>query len=288
MLEIFQPDKISLVNNPLINEDIIQQKIAGKPAMLGLGDLILKDRERIQPSAGRLDLLLQDPESKRRYEVEIQLGKTNESHIIRTIEYWDTERKRYPQYDHCAVIVAEEITTRFHNVISLFNGSIPLIAIQMNAFKFGGDIGLIFTTVLDELRLGLVDEDEEVKEVTDRNYWINRGTEETVKMADHLLDVINGFVSGYEFKYNKFYIGLAQEGQVNNFTTFTPRKGGLNIEIKLPFSDETQKQIDDNGLDMLGYDRQWGTYRIRLHENDIVTNKTLLKELLQKAYENSK
>ena len=81
---------------------------------------------------------------------------------------------------------------------------------------------------------------------------------------------------------------MAQEGQVNNFTTFTPRKGGLNIEIKLPFSDETQKQIDDNGLDMLGYDRQWGTYRIRLHENDIVTNKTLLKELLQKAYENSK
>ncbi|OHA65498.1 MAG: hypothetical protein A2672_00490 [Candidatus Wildermuthbacteria bacterium RIFCSPHIGHO2_01_FULL_49_22b] len=288
MPKIFQPEKVSLVNNPHINEATIQQKIADNPAILGLGDLILKDKERVQPSAGRLDLLLQDPESKRRYEVEIQLGKTNESHIIRTIEYWDTERKRYPQYDHCAVIVAEEITTRFHNVISLFNGSIPLIAIQMGAFNFGEDIGLIFTTVLDELKLGLVDEDEEVKEVSDRNYWINRGTGETVKMADHLLDVINSFVPGYEFKYNKFYIGLAQDGQVNNFSTFTPRKGGLNIEIKLPFSDEIQKQIDDDGLDMLGYDRQWGTYRIRLHKNDITTKEALLKELLQKAYENSK
>jgi len=54
-----------------------------------LGDLIVKDKERIQPGAGRLDLLLQDPDTNLRYEVEIQLGKTDESHIIRTIEYWD-------------------------------------------------------------------------------------------------------------------------------------------------------------------------------------------------------
>src|SRR3989344_7824494 len=166
MPKIFQPEKVSLVNNPHINEATIQQKIADNPAILGLGDLILKDKERVQPSAGRLDLLLQDPESKRRYEVEIQLGKTNESHIIRTIEYWDTERKRYPQYDHCAVIVAEDITTRFNNVINLFNGSIPIIAIQMNAYKFGDKVGLVFTTVLNELSLGLVDDDEEIKEVT--------------------------------------------------------------------------------------------------------------------------
>lgn len=65
----------------------------------------------------------------------IQLGKTDESHIIRTIEYWDLERKRYPQYDHTAVIVAEEITSRFLNVISLFNRNIPLVAIQMQAIR---------------------------------------------------------------------------------------------------------------------------------------------------------
>jgi hypothetical protein len=116
---------------------------------LGLGDLILKDKERVQPGAGRLDLLLKDPESNRRYEVEIQLGKTNESHIIRTIEYWDIERKRYPQYEHCAVIIAEDITSRFLNIIQLFNGNIPLIAIQMNAYQVDNKIGFIFTKVLD-------------------------------------------------------------------------------------------------------------------------------------------
>jgi hypothetical protein len=40
-----------------------------------------------------VDLLLQNPETKRRYEVEIQLGATDEAHIIRTIEYWDIEKK---------------------------------------------------------------------------------------------------------------------------------------------------------------------------------------------------
>ena len=249
----------------------------------------MKDKERTQPRAGRLDLLLQDPDTQRRYEVEIQLGRTDESHIIRTIEYWDTERKRYPQYDHCAVIVAEEITTRFHNVIGLFNGSIPIIAIQMNAYKFGDDIGLVFTTVLDELALGSVDEDEEVREVTDRSYWVDRGTEETVKMADKLLAVINEFSGGgYELKYNKFYIGLAKNGQPNNFAVFRPRKSSLNLEIRLPYSDEVQGKITENDLDDIGYMKRWGVYRLRLNEDDLKNKKELLKELLIMAYENSK
>jgi hypothetical protein len=145
------------------------------PSLLGLGNLFLKDKERPHPRAGRLDLLRQDPDSNRRYEVEIQLGKTDEGHIIRTIEYWDVERKRYPQYDHAAVIVAEEMTSRFLNVISLFNGSIPLIAIQLNAVRLGDQVSLVFTTVLDEIQLGLVEEDEEVQAVTNRSYWEERG-----------------------------------------------------------------------------------------------------------------
>src|SRR5207248_1552514 len=120
-------------------------------------------------------LLFQETEGNRRYEVEIQLGATDEAHIIRAIEYWDIERKRYPQYEHTAVIVAENITGRFFNVIGLFNRAIPLIAIHMRALRFGENVGLVFTTVLDHMPLGLIDEDEEVAEATDRNYWEQRG-----------------------------------------------------------------------------------------------------------------
>lgn len=267
---------------------MIQAQIAENPSILGLGDLILKDKERIQPRAGRLDLLLQDPDTQRRYEVEIQLGKTDESHIIRTIEYWDTERKRYPQYDHCAVIVAEDITTRFNNVINLFNGSIPIVAIQMNAYKFENKIGLIFTTVLNELTLGLVDDDEETKEITDRNYWLNRGTEKTVGMADKLLGIIGEFSEGYELKYNKFYIGLAKDGQPNNFAVFRPQRVALALEVKLPYSDDIREKIEANGLDDMGYAARWGCFRLRLTESDLENKRDIIKSLLLLAYENSK
>src|SRR6202162_1911773 len=152
-----KPEKIWLAEHPELREKWVQQRIADNPSILGIGDLVLKDKERSHPRAGRLDLLLQDSESTHRYEVEIQLGRTDESHIIRTIEYWDIERKRYPQYDHSAVIVAEDITARFLNVISLFNGHIPLMAIQFQAVQFGEFVSLVFTTVLNEMRLGLVD-----------------------------------------------------------------------------------------------------------------------------------
>lgn len=98
--------KLSIRSHPELSERWVQERIADDPSILGLGDVILKDKERIQPSAGRLDLLLQEADGDQRFEVEIQLGRTDESHIIRTIEYWDVERKRYPQYDHVAVIVA--------------------------------------------------------------------------------------------------------------------------------------------------------------------------------------
>src|ERR1051326_1456223 len=254
MNKFFTPEKIDLRNHPLITEKMIQEKIAEDTSIIGLGDLVLKDKERIEPRSGRLDLLMQDPDSNRRYEIEIQLGKTDENHIIRTIEYWDIEKKRYPQYDHCAVIIAEDITSRFLNVISLFNGFIPLIAIQMNAFRFGDETALVFTKVLDEMPLGLVEEDEEVQEVTNREYWLKRGTEATVKMADEILELINGFKNVFSLKYNKFYIGLAINGQPNNFVTCRPKKNYMRLDVKLPKNSENDKIVEENELNEMSYE----------------------------------
>lgn len=280
-----KPDQILLKTHPHYNEKWVQGRIAEDPSILGLGDLILKDKERIQPRAGRLDLLLQDAESNRRYEVEIQLGATDEAHIIRTIEYWDIERKRYPQYDHTAVIVAEDITSRFLNVIGLFNGFIPLIAIQMNALKVGEHISLVFTTVLDEMTLGLEGEDEEIQAVADRAYWEQRGTKQTVTMADKLLDIIKSFDDGFELKYNKFYIGLAKNDQPNNFVRFRAQKSTLRLEPRLPRSDERDQKLEQAGLDVMDYDGRWRRYRIRLAKGDIEKHKEVLTELMREAYE---
>jgi len=278
-------ERIFLKEQSALDERWVQQKIADDPAILGLGHLVLRDKERPQPRAGRLDLLLQDSETSRRYEVEVQLGRTDESHIIRTIEYWDIERKRSPQYDHCAVIVAEDITSRFLNVLSLFNGTIPLIAIQMQVLKIGDHIALIFTTVLDELTQGPVDEDEELQAVADRSYWEDRATKETVGIADRLLGIVREFDSKLDLKYNKFYIGLAKDGQPNNFVTFRPKKNGLILSIKLKQSDEIEKEIEQNGLDTLDYDKPHSEYRLRLDGNDLVKARETLHYLMKLAYD---
>jgi hypothetical protein len=86
-INYLKPERLMLKTHPELNERWVQDRIAEDPSILGLGDLVLRDKERAQPRAGRLDLLLQDSETKRRYEVEMQLGATDETHIICTIEY---------------------------------------------------------------------------------------------------------------------------------------------------------------------------------------------------------
>lgn len=287
-MEYIKFDKILLKSHPEFNEKWVQNRIAEDPSILGLGDVVLKDKERIQPRAGRLDLLLQDAEASQRYEVEVQLGSTDESHIIRTIEYWDIERKRYPQYDHTAVIIAEDITSRFLNVISLFNGMIPLVAIQMSALKLEDRVGLVFVTVLDQMVLGMVEEDEDVQEVTDRAYWESRGSKKTVSQVDEILKIAQENDPSLELKYNKFYIGLAKDGQPSNFVVFRPKKSFLRLEPRLKNKQDIQDRLEQAGLDVMDYDKRWGRFRIRLSPGDVSKHKEILSEVIAEAYKASR
>lgn len=250
--------------------------------------MVLRDKERIQPRAGRLDLLLQDPDTKRRYELELQLGATDESHIIRTIEYWDIERKRYPQYDHCAVIVAEDVTSRFLNIVALFNGSIPLIAIQMQAFMVGEHFTLVFTTVMDEISRGLVDEDEEAEAAaapTDRSYWVTKGSKDTVAILDQLVIMLKQFDPALEPRYNKFYVGVAKDGRVSNFVRFRLRKSIVVLNIKLPQSEDVDNRLTAAGLEAVEYNAKWKNYPIRISKSDMAKHADLLGALMRQAYD---
>jgi hypothetical protein len=258
-------ESISLKRSDRLNEKWVQDQIADDPSILGLGDLALKDKERMQPNAGRLDLLLYDQETLKRYEVEVQLGATDESHIVRTIEYWDIERKRYPQYEHAAVIVAEEITSRFLNVIQLFNGAIPLIALKLTAYKVGDEYAITFVKVLDEITYGLVDEDEPLAEPTDRGFWESkRGTKKTLATKDELLKLIHDAEPKATLKYNKHYIGIGVDGAPLNFVTFMPRKAHVIMTFKLPKTKEFDEQLEEAGIEMLAYDSQFRQYRVRI------------------------
>lgn len=281
-MEYIKPEIISLKNSKDFNEKWLQARIEEDPSILGLGELDFRDTEKIQASGGRLDTILYDPEYKKRYEVEIQLGKTDESHIIRTIEYWDLERKRNPQYEHCAVIIAEDITSRFLNVISLFNGFIPLIAIQVKAVKVNNTISLFFTKVLDEVKFELLDEDQ-ISEPTDRVYWEKKASKESLKLMDKIFNQLGEIVSEYKPKYNKPYIGLEKNNIANNFIEFIPRKSAVILNLKLERTEDIDDIIEHSDLDTLPYEKTWKQYRLRLNNKDIPGSMAIIKDLVTKA-----
>lgn len=247
-LKYVKPIPVPLKNHPDYSEKWVQKLIAADPSILGLGELELRDVERRQPRAGRLDLLLAEPDSGRRYEVELMLGTVDESHIIRTIEYWDIERKRYPQYDHCAVIVAEDITARFLNVIGLFNSAIPLIAIQMNALQVENNIVLHFTKVLDEILPGDDDEGASEGQDTDRAFWEKKSSRSTLPIVDECFTILKEFRPTLELSYKRQYIGQTENGIVNHVVVFRPRKGHVRVGIRVQNKQEWIEKLVDTTL----------------------------------------
>ena len=157
----------------------------------------------------------------------------------------------------------------------------------MNAVQLGDAVSLVFTTVLDQVRLGLVDEDEETHEATDRAYWETRGSKATVAMADELLEVLKALNPRLELKYNKFYIGLAKDGQPDNFVIFRPQKNAIRVEPRLQKTEEVETAVEAAGLDMLDYDKKWRRLRIRLQKGDVQKHAAVLRQLLEASYKES-
>ena len=282
-MEYQRSKTVSLKSHPEYNEKWLQSRIVEDPTILGLGELVVRDIERNQTKAGRLDLLLIDPESDTRYEVEIQLGGTDESHIIRTIEYWDIERRRYPMYDHVAVIIAEDITSRFLNVVGLFNGFIPLIAIQLRAIQLGDVLTLSSTTVLDRSTMvDFEDEELETSESTNREFWERRSSVKILGLADDFLTLIREVTKDMklELKYNKRYVGLARAGMPDNFILLTPRKQQLILGFRIPRSEELTTRLEDSGLEILTYNRKNNRDRLKISVGDMQKHRELLAELI--------
>jgi len=244
-------EKLSLKDSSEYDEQWLKDKIEDDPALLGLGNLELIEKERRQITGGKIDFLFKMVDTDTFYEVEVQLGKTDESHIIRTIEYWDNERRKNPGYDHRAVIIAENITTRFFNVIQLLNKSVPIIAIQVNALKINDIkennehnteplITLDFQKVLDISGYygNEVDQQSESTADTTNYYYKKEEFKESLSIIESFMDFVKGIVPELKLsRRNKNHIAYSI-GSSRQLFYCQPRK---NPQFRF-----TQKILDED------------------------------------------
>lgn len=229
-----------------LDEAWLQDQIWENPSCLGLGELEGVTRERAVSSGGRLDILLKNPIDDSMYEVETMLGDTDPDHIVRTIEYWDLIKRKWPQRQHYAVLVAERITKRFFNVIQILSGAVPLIAIQANIVQSSHGQSLHFTKILDVYE----EPDDETSAdggTYDEAYWAKK-SKETLDAAKYLREPAKDVYVGSELRFNKYSVSIVSNGYNQMLVR---KRSGNSVLVELRYGnkrDEILELLESNGV----------------------------------------
>ena len=235
------------IRNAGKDEYWLQDIIYENPKILGLGDLVAVNKEKKQSSGGRLDILLKEPTENLMYEVEVMLGETDPSHIIRSIEYWDNEKRKYPQRQHFCVLIAESFDRRYFNVIQLMSLNIPMIAIQADLLEVNGDRILNFSKIID-IYIEPEEDEEDLKQVNESNWnldspWVNTCAKELYNSLTEKHDRIN-------LRYTQSYISINIDGR-NNYWFCKRMKptSAMFFSVKDDEKVETiKKTLDENDI----------------------------------------
>ena len=268
-------NRVSLKALPDYSEDMVQEYIYAHPEVLGLGELEGIRREKPQQAGGRVDMILEDGNTW--YEVEVQLGSTDPDHIIRTIEYWDNERWRYPKLDHVAVLIAEEVTGRFFNVISLFNKHIPIIAFQMTAFRTDdGQVLLTFSKVLDRVSEDVYD--DAITPEYDLDYWIEKRGEDRMQDVRQIFTDLFGDGDEYRPRYTKNYIGARVGNRGRYYLVIFPYKQHITLRVFMTRTDECDALLSGFG------EYKTSSYDLRVKSmNDYSKHRETIREIVRRA-----
>lgn len=210
------------------------------------------------------------------YEAEIMLGEADEIFIIRMIEYWDNEKRKWPQRQHYAVLVAETIT-RIFLCDPAFQPFDSVYCLQVSIIAAGDQKLFHFSKVLDTY-----EEPEEgggnLYEIYDENFWRNKSPW-TIETAKSLLDIVRPVFGNASLKYVKNYIAI--EVNNNNYMWFHGRSGNkslLGFWISELRSSQAEGTLESNNISYVKKDQK---IRITTDKEFIKQNADMLKEIAQ-------
>lgn len=230
------------IRNAGYDEYWLQDRIYENPSILGLGNLVTVYKEKKQSTGGKLDILLKDPQDNSMYEVEVMLGETDPSHIIRSIEYWDIEKRKYPLRQHFSILIAESFNRRYFNVVHILSLNVPMIAIQADLLESSDKYILNFTKLLDIYE---EPEDEGDNESASESSWAEMAAW-TLDAAKELLKIISEIDSAISLGFTQSYIKLTKNGKG---VFYLSRKAEPKSYFSFKEKDEEMTEVIKSKLD---------------------------------------
>lgn len=264
------------IRNAGKDEYWLQDVIYDNPKVLGLGNLIAVNKEKKQSNGGRLDILLKDPIDNSMYEVEVMLGETDPSHIIRAIEYWDNEKRKYPQRQHFCVLIAESFDRRYFNVIQLMSLNIPMIAVQADLIEVNDDKFLNFTKIID-IYCEPEEDESDMKQVNEATW--NNDSSWTNSNAKALHEILREKHDRINYRYTQSYISINTDGR-NDYWLCKRMKpsSALFFSVKDDEKAESIKNVLDNKEIEYTYNR-YKEFMISVDIDFFKRNADLIKEI---------
>ena len=274
MVDSIKTSKKIFIRNAKLDEYWLQDRILEDPSVLGLGNLVTVSKEKKQSTGGRLDILLKDPEDNAMYEVEVMLGETDPSHIIRSIEYWDIEKRKYPQRQHFSVLVAESFGRRYFNVLQILSLNIPMIAIQADLLEIDNQKILNFTKLLDVYE---EPEDEETSPSASENSWAEKFPW-TLNTTKELIDVLKILDGELTLSFTQNYIKVIKQGKtLYGMSRKADPKSSFWFKEENDEKVESIKQLLDQKK--IEYDYKRNYFSMTIEKKFIAANGSLLREI---------
>lgn len=275
---------LSLAGHPDYDEAWLEQLIKSDTTLLELGPLDLVTSQ-IHQAKGRLDLLLRDRKNEVIYVVELMLGALDESHIVRTIEYWLREREResHEDYELVAVLAAERVLeSRFVDVVRFLSRQMPLLLMEILALQVENRLTLRFTRVFDGRRAEA--EAVSASPEASRESWTEAASPETVSLAEKFAEMLKEINPSISLTFKQQFLGLRIGNRASNFMTFQPRRQFLKVWGKTAKALASAKKLKEVGIEVLSSsDAEWVGFRVTPLE--FQQHRDLLKKLAQVCYE---
>lgn len=273
MEQSIQFGKKVFIRNIGKDEYWLQDIIYSNPGKLGFGELVPVSKEKKQSSGGRLDILLKDPEDNSMYEIEVMLGETDPSHIIRAIEYWDNEKRRFPQRQHFCVLIAESFDRRYFNIIQILSLNVPMIAIQADLIEANGNLVINFSKILD---IYVEPEDDEVATAVTETTWSDKA-KWTLSAAKKLFEILSEQTKNISLNFTQSYISIVIDGK-NSY--FFNKRTNPNSVILFTVKDEEREEAIKNFLNdksiVYNFSIKYKEFSLTIDEKFLSTNKDVM------------